>query len=62
MNEVLGVEVKRGSVSRGSALIWKNEVESEAAGEVEGRAMVEDADVCFALSTLVTGNISSTET
>ena len=39
------MEVKRGSVSRGSALIWKKEVESEAAGEVEGSATVEDADV-----------------
>ena len=56
------MEVKRGSVSRGSALIWKKEVEREADGEVEGSAMVEDADVCLALSRLVTGDMSSTET
>ena len=55
------MEVKRGSVCCGSLLMAKNEVEIEAGEEVEGRAMVEEADDCTASSTLDTGVMSSTK-
>ena len=55
------MEDKRGSVCCGSLLMVKNEVEIEAGGELQGKAMVEEADDCTASSALATGVMTSTE-